>query len=170
MSNINTLLESVLDDIISQTQAAMSAKNINASGKSSESLRREIKVDDRAIRGTVYAGAGVVFTDKGRGPSKQRGGPGGGFSKDDAKQWARDKGLPVWLRESGKAMSRDEQAFLIMRKVHHKGFYGENSQGKEYLEPVIEKANDRLKSEIRTAVFDLVKTKLNYGNKSNKAA
>ena len=165
---VEEFLNKVGNDFVESTREAMSRLNIDASGKSSDSVHAEVSEKFNSYRLAVYAGKGVVFTNQGRGPS--RGGSGGGFTINDAKQWAKDKGIGKWYRESGKAMSDEEQAFLIRRKVHRKGFYGDNAQGNEFLPEIRQKTSDEIRATIKGALFDLVKSKLNYGSNKNIAA
>lgn len=169
MSEAADTLRDLLEDAVESIRDEMQSLGINASGESASKIKVTVMETTAAIRGTITAPPGVIYTDSGRGPSRSRGN-GGSFTKDDAKEWARDKGLPVWMRENGKAMSRDEQAFLIMRKVHQKGFYGDNRQGKEYLDPILTETTDQITAEIKPGLLGLVKQKLNYGTNTNRAA
>lgn len=170
MSNeIETKLEELASEFIFEVQQAMARLNINASGKSSESLRCEINSTDAAIRLVVYGSPGIFFTDKGRGPTRNR--TGDGFSVSDAEQWAKDKRLPTWYKETKrgrKPMTSREQAFLIYRKVHQKGFYGNNSEGKEYLEAIRQNLIADIRANITPSVVEVIKSKLNLRNGTNQ--
>lgn len=171
--NLEQELTRVADEFIAEVQQAMANLNINASGESSRSLRSEVTQTDAAIRMVVYGSLGIFFTDKGRKPTRNR--TGNGFSRDDAKKWARDKGIGTWYKETArgrKAMTADEQAYLIYRKVHQKGFYGNNSEGKEYLEAIRQKTLANIRQNITPAVVQVIKSQLNLrnGNRTNTAA
>ena len=171
--NLEQELIRVADEFIAEVKQAMANLNINASGESSRSLRSEVTQTDAAIRMVVYGSPGIFFTDKGRGPTRNR--TGNGFSRDDAKKWARDKGIGTWYKDTAKgrkAMTPDEQAYLIYRKVHQKGFYGNNSEGKEYLEAIRQKTLADIRQNITPAVVQVIKSQLNLrnGNRTNTAA
>jgi hypothetical protein len=165
-------LERIAQQFIAEVQQAMESLNINASGESSRSLRYEITSTDAAVKMVVYGNPGIFFTDKGRGPTRGTGN--GSFTREDAKKWARDKGVGTWYKESKKgrkAMNADEQAYLIWRKVHQKGFYGNNSEGKEYLEAIRERTTNEIRQNINQSVFEVVKQRLNLnGNRTSTAA
>jgi hypothetical protein len=38
--------------------------------------------------------------------------------------WISKKNLPTWYKKNGKPMTKDEQAFLITRKIHRDGYRG----------------------------------------------
>jgi hypothetical protein len=138
---------------------ALVDNDINASGKLDNSTEDIIVSSDNFVSGSVRALTYWKYPNFGRGGAT-RSSAGKGIVKESIKKWIEDKGLPVWKRKKkdgseGSNMTRDEQAFLITRKIQRDGY-----DGKNFVEPIIEEIQPDVDRLIRDAVFEDLKIML----------
>lgn len=130
----------------------LSSKNINASGKLDDSIEDVMVTSDGFVSGSVRALSYWYFTNYGRGPTV-RGSSGKGVVREKVRQWIDDKGIPTWKRKKpdgtdGTDMTKDEQAFLIARKIHREGY-----EAKLYISEVEEQVIPIVSDIIEQALF-----------------
>lgn len=62
------------------------------------------------------------YVNSGRGRSENGNTP--PLVRPAIREWLDKKNLPTWYNAKGKALTKDEQAFLISRKIHREGYKG----------------------------------------------
>ena len=132
----------------------LASKGVNASGKLNDSLEEIIVDADGFVSGSVRALSYWYFQQYGRGATKATGGT--GAVKAAIRQWIDDKGISPRPSSSGRAVSKDELAFLIARKIHREGF-----EGKLELQEVIDEVQPRIDELIAEAVYIDLNEQLN---------
>lgn len=91
------------------------------------------------------------WVNGGRGKTKQGGPPSKVLPK--IKEWLDIKGIPRFQKKNGKPMTRDEQAWLITRKIHREGF-----DGNFYADKSIEKFQDLIDKAVEQDIGEYLKT------------
>jgi hypothetical protein len=76
---------------------------------------------------SILANEYWYWINNGRGPSQKGNKP--PVVRPSIKEWLEQKNIPEWYQKKkdgsqGKKLTRDEQAFLIARKIHREGFEG----------------------------------------------
>lgn len=71
---------------------------------------------------SIVANEYWYFVNSGRGRSENSNTP--PQVRPAIDNWISKKNLPTWYKKNGKAMTKDEQAFLITRKIHREGYRG----------------------------------------------
>jgi len=107
------------ESYIQQLRDELAFNNVNASGRLSASIKLEVRDTGFTIfedNPNPY----FYYPDQGRKPTDKR--LTKGFTREDAIQWAKDKGIPQW-----DGVTEEQRGFLIWRKVHRRGFYTEGA-------------------------------------------
>lgn len=159
LKNTEIAVRSIMETFKAQFKEALTNENVNASGEMDRSTETVILSADHFVSGSVRTLGYWKYTNFGRGAAT-RSSAGKGVVKERIKKWIDDKGLPTWKRKNkdgseGKNMTKDEQAFLITRKIQREGY-----EGKDYVGPIIEGMQDEVDRLIEFAVFEDLKTLL----------
>lgn len=91
------------------------------------------------------------WVNGGRGETKQGSPPSKVLPK--IKEWLDIKGIPRFIKKGGKPMTRDEQAWLITRKIHREGF-----EGNFYADKSIAKFQDLIDAAVQQDIGDYIKS------------
>lgn len=156
LKNTQIAVELALETFKTKYQKALADNNVNASGELSKSTEEVMVVADHFVSGSVRGLDYWKYPNFGRGGAT-RSGTKKGEVRERIKKWIDNKGLPTWYREKkdgsqGKAMTKDEQAFLITRKIQREGY-----EGKNYVEPIIEEIQPDVDKLIADALFEDLK-------------
>ena len=128
----------------------LEAQKVNASGELSNSVDFDVDYDENSI--TLYFNMAMYwyYIEHGRKPNGGGGGQSwGGWQQAtrDIQQWIENKmNRGLWVPKSNKpiphAGSKEIKgvAYTIVRKIHTRGFYGNNSSGLHILEKVLRDA------------------------------
>lgn len=157
LNNTELAVTSIMETFKSSFKEALTNENVNASGEMDRSTETVILSADNFVSGSVRTLGYWKYTNFGRGGATKSS-AGKGVVKERIKKWISDKGLPEWKRKKadgseGKNMTRDEQAFLITRKIQREGF-----EGKDYVTPIIEEMQPEVDRLIAFAIFEDLKT------------
>lgn len=157
LKNTEQAVSSIMETFKSSFKEALVNENVNASGDMDRSTETIIVSADNFVSGSVRTLGYWKYTNFGRGGATKSS-AGKGVVKERIKKWIDDKGLPEWKRKKkdgtdGKNMTRDEQAFLITRKIQREGY-----EGKDYLTPIINDLQPEVDRLIEFALFEDIKT------------
>lgn len=156
LKNTEIAVSLAMETFKTKFQQALETEKVNASGEMSRSTEDVIVSADNFVSGSVRTLGYWKYTNFGRGEATKSS-AGKGVVKARIKKWISDKNLPEWKRKKrdgseGKAMTRDEQAFLITRKIQREGF-----EGKNYIDPIIQEMQPDVDKLIADAVFEDLK-------------
>lgn len=159
LKNTEIAVQSIMETFKSSFKEALVNENVNASGDMDRKTETVILSADNFVSGSVRTLGYWKYSNFGRGAATKSG-AGKGVVKDRIKKWIDDKGLPEWKRKKkdgtdGKNMTRDEQAFLITRKIQREGY-----EGKDYLTPIINDLQPEVDKLIEFALFEDLKNSL----------
>lgn len=156
LQNTQSAVELAMETFKEKFKQALADNNVNASGSLDRSTEDVIVSSDNFVSGSVRALTYWKYPNFGRGEATKTT-ESKGAVREKIKKWIDDKGLPVWKRRKkdgseGSSMTRDEQAFLITRKIQREGY-----QGKNFVQPIIEEIQPDVDQLIRDAVLEDLK-------------
>lgn len=158
-SNLETDIINILEQTKAEIKAAMSAKRINASGRTSESLRVEKYADGvRLVGGTngthgIAGSPGIYGSDTAPIPTLEFGRRGGKVPKGFyyiIKEWTREKGM-TFATES----ERGTFAYFVARKIAREGTKRGREHADVYSTPVMN-ARERIDMAIKSSLNNTV--------------
>jgi hypothetical protein len=139
METTRQITESELKTFIDSIKKTMSDKKINATGKTSNSLRSEVQESDNKVKGTVYGDEVLEFLNTGRGD-------GGIPPFDNIIKWVKDK--PISSGEDA-----DSVGVRVALKISNEGteIFKDNSKGIE-LSKKVETLRSNLNQKLPNAI------------------
>lgn len=148
MESINGQIATILNQCKAEIQAAMDAKGINASGRTSNSL--QVQTSDKGVR--------LVLAGKDHAPLEtlEIGRAGGRVPRnftDIIYQWSLDKGLQ-WGTDRER---RRIAGAVAWGKIRHEGTDRHKTPVEVYSQPV-KKARTKLQEDIRIAIAAMLRT------------
>jgi hypothetical protein len=152
MKNTEIAIGLIMEDFKERYLRALQDNNVNASGNLSDKTGVNLISNETFVSGSVLSPNYWRYPNFGRGGATKSTASKGEVKKR-IRQWIDDKNLPAWKRKKkdgteGKTMSKDEQAFLITRKIQREGY-----KGKEFVQPIIEEIQPTVDELISEAVF-----------------
>ncbi len=138
---IKKVLENIGEELIEEIQNRMSQKNLNASGKASDSLKAEASDTLLEIKGNRYIGA----LNKGRKPGK--------FPPPDE--------ILKWIKNKLNISDAEKLVYPISKKIAEKGtnIFMDNSLGIE-LNTIEEIGVKKIKKQVSFVILKDLKTKI----------
>lgn len=130
-------------EIVRMYKAELEAQRVNASGELSRSADFDYDFDENDIALYFIANSYNYYVEHGRKPTGGGGGQKWVNSLQDIENWVQNKiSRGWWIPKQNKTIPRTPQeirgvAWVIRRKIHQKGFYGQNSSGLHILEKVL---------------------------------
>lgn len=119
---------------------------VNASGTLSNSADFDVDFDENEITLYFQMTSYWYYIEHGRKPTGGGGGQPWANPMSDIETWIKNKiSRGYWIPKQNQSIPRTPQelkrvAYVIKRKIHNKGFYGQNHEGKHILENVLKKA------------------------------
>ena len=133
-------------EIVNMYKRELETQKVNASGSLSNSADFDFDFNENDIVLYFIANSYWFYTEKGRRPTGGGGGQAWSNSLQDIQNWMENKmSRGWWIPKKNKPIPSTPKeirsvAWVIRRKIHQKGFYGQNHTGLHILENVIQQA------------------------------
>ena len=137
-------------ELVRMYRQELELQRVNASGELSRSLDFDVDFDENDIALYFIYNSYGYYINEGRRPTGGGGGqPWGGWrqASREIQQWIENKiSRGWWIPRNNKPIPRAGSkeikgiAYTIVRKIHNKGFYGQNHTGLHILEKVLRDA------------------------------
>ena len=133
-------------ELVRMYKDALEQEKVNSSGALSNSASYDFDFDENDIVLYFIANSYWFYTEKGRRPTGGGGGQAWTNSLQDIQNWMENKmSRGWWIPKKNKPIPSTPKeirsvAWVIRRKIHQKGFYGQNHTGLHILENVIQQA------------------------------
>lgn len=132
-------------ELVRMYKQELELQKVNASGALSRSVDFDVDFDENDIVLYFIYNSYGYYVNEGRRPTGSGGGQKWGYPQNvnDISQWLKNKISRGWFipRRNNKIPRTDKEikgvAYAIVRKIHARGFYGNNSSGLHILEKVL---------------------------------
>lgn len=132
--------------IVEMYKQELETQRVNASGALSRSADFDFDFDENDITLYFIANSYGYYINEGRRPTGSGGGQTWTNSLQDIENWIQNKiSKGWWIPRQNRTIPRTPKeiksvAWVIRRKIHQKGFYGQNHTGLHILEKVLRDA------------------------------